>query len=230
MVVDAAQAFAHVPIDDCLSVSDFTIAGCHKWLGGYFPLGVAFYSQLSNGGFIERTADDILKTTELDDALFRFCGRPCSTEFAGYSETVNLGPLFSCCGAVTDTPTSVRSINESMLHLYANARRVAHMAHHSRWRPLMPDRAFRTGIVLLENLTGAGQVAAGEAVRRFFQHRGVIATGYDGGLVRLSMPKQPFSQSELQQLARVFQRHHPNVRVPHAGSEVQQDFPIVNVS
>ena len=88
VVIDAAQAFAHVPLDDCLSVSDFTIAGCHKWLQGYFPLGLALYGQQASRDFIDLAkkagckfacgtnnggADD-LGSLEYSKTIIRQCG------------------------------------------------------------------------------------------------------------------------------------------------------------
>jgi hypothetical protein len=90
---------AHVPVDDCLASADFTIAGCHKWLRGYFPLGLAFFGQPGTREFIADTAANMLRTAELDDGLLRFCTQLTDANLDGYSETVNLGPLFSCCGA-----------------------------------------------------------------------------------------------------------------------------------
>jgi hypothetical protein len=109
VVVDAAQAFAHVPVDDGLSVADFTIAGCHKWLRGYFPLGIAFFGQPGTHDLIVHAVAGTLQTGELDDGPLRFCEELNDADLDGYSETVNLGPLFSCCGAAADALTLVDS-------------------------------------------------------------------------------------------------------------------------
>lgn len=200
VVVDAAQAFAHVSIDDCLSVADFTIAGCHKWLRGYFPLGIAFFGQPDKRNIIGYTASDMLRRGELDDGLLRFCEQLTNANLDGQSETVNLGPLFSCGGAAADATTSVDTTNESVAQQSINAELVCDIAHDGDWRPVVPDRTFCTGILLLEQRVGRAHIAAGESVRRFFQDRGIIATGYDGGLVRLSMPKHRFSDVDLRLL------------------------------
>ena len=196
VVVDAAQAFAHVPVDDCLSLADLTIAGCHKWLRGYFPLGIAFFGQLNTGNLISHTAAGMLRTAELDDGLLRFCEQLTDADLDGYSETVNLGPLFSCCGAVADALTSVDSTIAAIAQQSTNAEFVRNICQNGDWRPTVPDGAFRTGILVLERRNAGGHLAKGEAVRRFFQDRGVLVTGYDGGMVRLSMPRCPFSDAE----------------------------------
>ncbi|MFO0978274.1 MAG: aminotransferase class V-fold PLP-dependent enzyme [Planctomycetaceae bacterium] len=45
VLVDAAQAFCQVPIDDCLAVADFVVTGCHKWMRAGQPMGVGFFGR-----------------------------------------------------------------------------------------------------------------------------------------------------------------------------------------
>jgi len=40
IMIDAAQALGHVPLDDDWRVADFLVAGTHKWLGSYSTLGL----------------------------------------------------------------------------------------------------------------------------------------------------------------------------------------------
>lgn len=40
IMIDAAQALGHVPLDDDCRVADFLVAGTHKWLGSYSTLGL----------------------------------------------------------------------------------------------------------------------------------------------------------------------------------------------
>jgi selenocysteine lyase/cysteine desulfurase len=211
IVVDAAQALAHVPLDDCLSEADLTIAGCHKWLRGYFPLGLGFYGQPSTREFIDRTASDMLGTSALDDGLLRFCGQLSNVALDGYSETVNLGPLFSCCGATMDAAVTAGSTQESLACQAVNAELVQDLAQGGNWRAVIPDKAFRTGVLLLEHGGRAADALTGEDVRRCLQKCGVVATGYDGGLARLSMPKRPFRDSELRLLRKALAPRCTNV-------------------
>ena len=213
VVIDAAQAFAHVPLDDCLSVSDFTLASCHKWLQAYFPLAVAFYDQPATRDLVDRTAARMLHNHEIDDALLRFCRQVTSARLDGYSETVNVGPLFSCCGAAAHAPRTSLSPNNSLLQQSANAKSVADIASETDWHPVMPHEGLRSGILLLERRSHSAEHSTADELRRLFQQHGVIVTAYDGGFVRLSMPKHPFSQSELQQLYHVLQAPDRNVQV-----------------
>ncbi len=205
VVVDAAQAFAHVPIGDCLSVADFTIAGCHKWLRGYFPLGIASFGQPSTRDIIHRTASDMLRTAELDDGLLRFCRQLSNTKLDGYSETVNLGHLFSCCGAVADALSTSASPSDSLRQQAANADLVTDVVRDTDWQLVAPHQGLRSGILLLQHRDRSTQTTKSDDIRRLFQLHGVIVTAYDGSLVRLSMPKYPLLQSELRQLRQAFQ-------------------------
>ena len=54
----------------------------------------------------------MLQNHELDDGLLRFCGQLSNAALDGYSETVNLGPLFSCCGAAIDAAAAASSTQE----------------------------------------------------------------------------------------------------------------------
>lgn len=210
VVVDAAQALAHVPVEDCLASADFIIAGCHKWLRGYFPLGLAFFGQLGTREFIGDTAANMLRTAELDDGLLRFCAQLTGDNLDGYCETVNLSPLFSCCGAATDALALGATAGDSIVQQIANVELVCDIARHGHWQPLMPHRAFGTGILLLEHHDTKGRFAIADAVRRHFQDRGIIATGYEDGLVRLSMPKRHFSADDLRLLRHALADHRPS--------------------
>jgi hypothetical protein len=205
VVVDAAQAFAHVPIDECLSVADFTIAGCHKWLRGYFPLGIAFFGQPSKRDIIDYTTSDVLRRGELDDGLLRFSQQMHDANLDGYSETVNLGPLFSCCGAAADALHPSISQSDGLREQAANADLVADIVRDAGCRAVVPHQGLRSGILLVERRDRSAQTTTSDEIRGFFQSYGVLVTAYDGGLVRLSMPKYPLVQSELQRLRQAFQ-------------------------
>jgi len=203
VAVDAAQALAHVPLDEYVSVADLTIAGAHKWLSGYFPLGVAFFGQPGTQEIINHAATGMVQTGELDDGLLRFCGQLTDANLDGYSETVNLGPLFSCYGAAADALATVGPASNATTIQSANAERIRDICQVGIWRPLMPETGFRTGILLLESCNVLTHLATGEAVRWFFQDRGALVTGYDGGIARLSMPKCRFSSLALRTLEKL---------------------------
>ena len=54
VVVDGAQAFGHAPLELSEHDCDFFIAGCHKWLGAYQPMGLGFYGRPRSVGICRR--------------------------------------------------------------------------------------------------------------------------------------------------------------------------------
>ena len=102
VVVDGAQDFCHASADLRDEYCDFYLAGCHKWLRAYYLLGLGFYGRRRSQGFIETTLAQLTATGEIDDPLLRFVASLETGSSPGYSETVNLGPLFACLGAVAD--------------------------------------------------------------------------------------------------------------------------------
>src|SRR5262249_7281392 len=60
VVVDGAQAFAHVP--EPPTYMDLYLAGCHKWLRAGHPLGVAFAPRLGSAGFLRATREEMVRT------------------------------------------------------------------------------------------------------------------------------------------------------------------------
>jgi hypothetical protein len=173
-------------------------------------LGLAFYGRPASRDVVELAAGQMLQSHEIDDPLLRFCGQLSDASLDGYSETVNLGPLFSCCGAVADAVNTSLSLSDSLLQQSANAEFVTDIARDTDWHPVRPHQELRAGVLLLENRRKSARDTTADEMRVAFQQHGVIVTGYDGGLVRLSMPKRPLSRPEIQQLHRVFRGRHTN--------------------
>jgi selenocysteine lyase/cysteine desulfurase len=65
VVVDGAQDFCHVGSDLSGDCADLYLAGSHKWLGGYNPLGLAFYGKSRLCGIIEMVLQDMHVTCTL---------------------------------------------------------------------------------------------------------------------------------------------------------------------
>jgi hypothetical protein len=173
--VDAAQAFCHLPLDDCLAVADFVVAGSHKWMGAYLPTGIGFvrHLQVQRGG---RQSDPLLHFTEqlATGALDR------------HSETANLTNLFACAGAVRDQQSRPAQA-------FAGASLSGPSLPESlrEWRPLAPCPAMQSHIVLLETTSSPTRWASADVVRRHWLTEGLIVTGYDEGRVRVSRPLSP---------------------------------------
>ncbi|MEZ6082092.1 MAG: hypothetical protein R3C56_42380, partial [Pirellulaceae bacterium] len=72
VVGDASQAVGHVPLQNDLSRADLVIGGTHKWLGSYFPLGMAVASNPNSQFFVRNTIDGCLNRQQATDGLMYF--------------------------------------------------------------------------------------------------------------------------------------------------------------
>lgn len=202
VVVDAAQEFCHIP-HSLRSVScDLYLAGAHKWLRGYHPLGMAFYGRRQSRGRVQTVLAHGVRSGEIDDPLLRFTARLESGTDEHLSETVNLTPLFSTNGALADASDSAGAWGNRMQNLEAAAATLLGVG----WEPVLADREFRSGILLVRAERPKIQAAGSDSLRVALREAGVAATTYPGGLVRLSMPPDAWRPGELDHLRRAFKR------------------------
>ena len=119
--IDAAQAFCHVPLDDCLTVADFIVAGSHKWMGAYLPTGIGLFGQRRSREMIEHRVRPSRKDSLPDDPLLHFTEQLDAGQLDGHSETANLTSLFACAGAVADnlSPLAQAAADSRILLGYA---------------------------------------------------------------------------------------------------------------
>lgn len=204
--VDAAQAFCHVPASS-FAVSDLMIAGCHKWLGAYQTMGMAFCPRQRSRSFINRTLRRMIDSFQIDDPLLRFTEQLESGRLDGYSETTNISPLFSCCGAVDMVPASNTEQEHQLRLRRENADVVSDVTIDSGWRPVRPAAEFQTGILLLK--PGHRPSKSADSVRAAFQKHGIILSAYDDGLIRLSMPERPLADDAVAHIRRSLQNVFP---------------------
>lgn len=195
VAVDAAQAFCHVPAASYAG-SDLLIAGCHKWLGANQTMGMAFCPRKRSRSFIERTLRRMVDARQIDDPLLRFTEQLERGQLDGYSETTNIAPLFSCCGAIDMAPANDLEQEQQLRIRRLNADVVSEAANDSGWMPVRSVTDFQTGILLLKPRHLPRRSSA-KSVRAAFQKHGVILSTYDDGLIRLSMPRRPFTDDNV---------------------------------
>lgn len=191
ILVDGAQAFAHVPIRESLNACDCYIIGCHKWLGAHLPLGVAFCpcSTTSNGFSCA--------LSKADDPLLAYtCGLDAGDN-KQFGETVNLTPLLTCRGALADQGQVDRELLVRLESAQAICDRLGR-----NLQAIAPSEAFRSGIILVKTPV---RTLEPHALRSLLAARGVMLTAYDGGFVRLSLPKSKLTPNELDLLVRTLQ-------------------------
>ncbi|MDQ3332948.1 MAG: aminotransferase class V-fold PLP-dependent enzyme [Planctomycetota bacterium] len=176
VVIDGAQAFGHVPLDLSGTWCDLLLGGCHKWLGAYHPLGLGFCGRPRAAGPLGDALRS-LKGADGDDPLLSFLED--QPEASG--ETVNVGTLFSCHGALND---SGRRFDDPSFNL--NRTVLGECLAAAGWKARSVDESVRSGILL-----GAvpNRVAdSAENIRRTLCRHGVAATAYPHGAIRLSTP------------------------------------------
>lgn len=189
VLTDAAQALAHVPLAEVCRNSDLVIAGCHKWVRGYYPLGIGIVGGRAEGNawrthFREAASDD--------DPLTGFLESLETGRFARHLETVNLGPLFSCQGALEDLRELDFAV--TMDTQRQSTSQVLCIATEAGCFPVEVDESLKSGILLIacSREFPAGDSTAHAVERRLMRSR-IIATVHDDGLIRLSMPSSPFT-------------------------------------
>jgi len=200
VVVDAAQALAHIPLRPSETDCDFFIAGSHKWLGAFHPLGLGFFGHPRSAEFIRQTVNSLVRRHLLVDPLLRFTEELENGNTTRYGETVNLAPLLTAQGAADECDPNC--LATTLSGRIANADRLLSRLGDAGCRPHMPAATLRSGILLLQPNGRARQLPA-SALRRRLHERGIAATAYDRGLLRLSMPRDTLSAEGLEHLRNV---------------------------
>ena len=133
-VIDGAQAYCHSPETLESSYCDFFIAGCHKWLGAFHPMGLAFCAWSEAQEFVRQTLQRLNEDRERLDPLLAFTTELEDGNPGVFSETVSLASLFSARGALEDwRATDEHGDWRTLLH---NNEALAAAVQDTGWRPL----------------------------------------------------------------------------------------------
>jgi len=200
VVVDGAQHFCHVAADLSNEYCDLYLAGSHKWLQGFHPMGLGFYGRQRSRATIETVLKHLLASGELDDPLLRFTTQLETAVLDGVTETVNVFPLFTCQGAVAEALESSVAPPPHLGARQQNLAKAAELAESCGWRPVQATSPFASGILLLEAERESTRGVPAQHLRRSFAANGIALTAYDGGLIRLSMPGEEWQPAEIEQL------------------------------
>jgi len=188
VVIDGAQDFCHASADLNNEYCDLYLAGCHKWLNGFHPMGLGFYGRSSSVEMIETLAQTLVQSGELDDPLLKFTTQIETAKLDSETETVSLIPLFTCQGAAVDALERSSPLADVLRQRQANLLEATRLAAASGWLPVQPAEPFRTGILLLQAERDKTRQRSAEDLRDAFAEEGLALTSYDGGFIRLSMP------------------------------------------
>ena len=199
VLVDAAQALGHVDLANLSGIADFLVTGTHKWVGSYFPLGVGMACNPNSQPWISNCVRSMVSGADLDDGLLRFVIEIENSIDVQRPETINLGPIFSGCGAWQNTLPA----KDSLPIRERNADAIAATSESIGWAALRPNVALRTGTLLLQSLSPDIRSMSPEHLAERFSQRGVQLTVYPHGIVRMAMPDTAFDPTQLVKIAEV---------------------------
>lgn len=186
--IDAAQAFCHVPLDDCMEVGDFIVAGSHKWMGAYLPTGIGLFGQGRSRGMIEQRVRHLNQKGHVGDPLLHFTEQLDVGDLDGHSETANLTSLFACAGAAAHQ-LAERAIGATT-ECSSIAERLAQVPRPTaEWHLRRPHEPFHSRIVLFESPNRGLKPTCPARIRRTWLNSGCIVTGYPDGRARVSLPR-----------------------------------------
>ena len=196
VVIDGAQEFCQMPMQDLENLPVFYVTCSQKWLRSGSPTGIAFVSENVCWEDVVQTVDQI------DDPLLQFtCGGGADN---WYGETVAVAPLIACRAAV-DQSSPDRIIQDHR----------ARFANRLAVRNLMCDgntisSSRDSGILTVDHNTFANLAAT--RIRQSFLELGIVLSAFPGGLIRMSMPEYELTASELGLIEAGFDRLSQGVR------------------
>ncbi|MBL8820742.1 MAG: aminotransferase class V-fold PLP-dependent enzyme, partial [Planctomyces sp.] len=193
-LVDAAQAFCQVPIDDSLAVADFVVTGCHKWMRAGQPMGVGFFGQNGTQQFVRETLQESCGNGSDLDPLLIFTEQLDGGQLNGHSETVNLAPLFSASAAAVEqfwrrNQFSANADDSILFDSPAGFTMLDLPSELSHCIPIRPHETMRSRITLFANQEAVRNSNSAEEARREWLNHGCVVTAYDNGWVRVSPPQ-----------------------------------------
>lgn len=182
VIVDGAQEFGHMPIQDIGNVPLFYVTCTQKWIRSGQTAGVAFVSPQVDW---QETIEAVDQT---DDPLLQFVCGSDAKEY--YGETVAVTPLISCRAAIEGVgPDSIKSNHEIRRFNRQNLAVVL---------TIRQDHAYeQASSGMLTFLLGHDWPKPLETLRSTFLDLGIVLSTFPGGLVRLSMPETKLTDDQL---------------------------------
>ena len=195
VLVDAAQAFCQVSIDDSLAVADFVVTGCHKWMRAGQPMGVGFFDRTGTRQSIRETLQESCGNARDLDPLLIFTEQLDGGQLTGHSETVNLAPLFSASAAAVEqlrrrNQFSANANDSSLFDNPVGCTMLNLPAELRHWIPIQPHETMRSRITLFANQVPVRTSESAEEARREWLNHRCVVTAYDNGWVRVSPPQE----------------------------------------
>ena len=201
VVVDGAQAINHVPLRLASDYSDFLLAGCHKWLQSFTPMGVGFFGRPRTVDYIQSSLARWQKRGIVDDPLLAFSGELESKSMGRFGESVAVSPLITSNAAVTDAI-------EQQCHddvIANNSRIIESVATRDKgWSRISAGSDVSSRIMMLRARQTQQQALPPDTLRRRFHAHGISVSTYPRGRARLSVPASPLCSDDIRRLELAF--------------------------
>lgn len=192
VVIDGAQAIQHVPLQLEADYCDFLIAGSHKWLRAFTPMGIGLFGHPRSADYIRDALARWLSQGLLDDPLLQFTNELQSGRNKAYGETVSVSPLITANGAIMDALSQPGGDDSAVASNRIFIREVAN----DNWDALLPCDEFASRIMLLRAKRERDRRVPPDELRRRFVNSGIALSTYRGGMVRLSLPDSRFDADQ----------------------------------
>lgn len=228
VVVDGAQAINHVALGLHADYCDIMLAGCHKWLCSFMPMGVGFYGRPKTVDYIQSSLSRWQKRGIIDDPLISFSDELETGIGRRFGESVGVSPMIVANSAVADatnTPDRIDMVDE-------NQWLIAEVAtSNSNWKLLSPGSDASTRIMMLRSCAPEHRCLSPSEIRDNFHAAGVAVSTYRGARVRISVPSHKLGREDLRRLQLAFGQTEyeiPYSRMSHSSvtssAETQQRF------
>lgn len=201
VVVDGAQALHHLPLNLASNYCDLLIAGTHKWLQAFVPLGVCFFGHPRSCDYIRGSLDRLVKSGAVCDPLLRFSEELYCKKLNATGETVSITPLVAASAAAED---ALRSANVTHNGVESNRLTICGVAANRGWSVLSPGGDLASRIVLLRSTQPHVRSAPPDSIQRRFLNANVAVTTYGDGIVRASVPMVCISCPQIESLEKAF--------------------------
>lgn len=192
VVLDGAQEVAHAQPRLAHLSYDLYLAGTHKWLRSFQPMGFAV---MGRGGDWEprpHGLEGLAPPTA--DPLARFSAQLESSRLDHVTETTSVTGLLSTYGAANDALQCWKHEKAALVQK-RNADRIADHIRPSRWDPILPHPSLRSGILILK--TNLSSTTPTQVLRRRFARSGVTLSVLSATRLRLSMPRRQLMGDEI---------------------------------
>ena len=201
-VVDAAQAYNHVSLDETIRACDVVIAGCHKWLNAFTPMGVGFFGRTGSCDYIRDSVCRWKRQGRIDDPLMQFADELELNQPRQFGETVSISPLLTSNGAAVEALE--KQVSRDIIE--SNVDSLTSIAESHRWRTLVSDPALSSRIMLMQSGQLEVQKLSSESLRRRFLDRGIALSSYAKGIIRVALPTRCLTKNDLVRLDHTLSR------------------------